>query len=66
MKKTTLLLLFSLLLVSCNLPSYVFVDNAIETGLDLREGKWLLNEIDTPIDYKKESKEIIYKYFKNI
>ena len=65
MKKTTLLLLFSVLLVSCNLPSYVFVDNAIATGLDLREGKWLLNEIVDPTTTSNAAKNLIVKKLGN-
>jgi hypothetical protein len=47
------------------LPSYVFVDNAIATGLDLREGKWLLNEIVDPTTTSNAAKNLIVKKLGN-
>lgn len=65
MKKTTLLLLLSSLLFSCNLPSYVFTDNAVATGLDFREGKWLLNEIVDPTTSRSTAKNLVVKKLKD-
>lgn len=66
MKKTALFFSFVLLFSSCSLPSYVFEDNNSKTGLNLKEGKWLLNETDTPVNYKKDCKELIYTHFINL
>lgn len=54
----------TLSLVSCSFPSYIFEDNNSKTGLNFKEGKWLLNEIDAPNDYKTETKDIIYNDLK--
>ncbi len=50
---------------SCSFPSYVFEDNNSKTGLNFKEGKWLLNEIDSPNDYKKDCKDLIYNNLRN-
>lgn len=65
MKKLTFVLLFFTLFLSCNLPHYVFVDNAMQTGLDLREGKWLLNELVDPTNTKNDAKNLILKKLGN-
>ena len=65
MKKAMVLLLFSTLLLSCNLPSYVFVDNAMATGLDFREGKWLLSEIVDPTTSSSSAKNLVVKKLKD-
>ena len=58
MKKIIALLLFSTLLISCSFPSYIFEDNSSKTGLNLKEGKWLLNEIDEPTNINSGAKNV--------
>lgn len=48
MKKLLFLLIVPFFLVSCNLPSYVFNNQAQTTGLDYTQGKWLLNRVSAP------------------
>lgn len=64
MKKIVGLFFIALFLFSCSFPSYIFEDNNSKTGLSFKDGRWLLNEIDAPSDYKNESKEIIYNDLK--
>lgn len=59
MRKIITLLLLSTLIYSCSFPSYIFEDNSSKTGLNLKEGKWLLNEIDEPKSINSGAKEVI-------
>lgn len=64
MKKIVLLFLIVLLFSSCSFPSYVFEDNNSRTTLSFKEGKWLLNEIDAPADYKDDCQSLVYNHFR--
>lgn len=64
MRKTISLFLILSLFSSCSFPSYVFENNNSKTGLNFKEGKWLLNEIDSPNDYKNDCKDLIHNHFK--
>lgn len=48
---------------SCILPGHVFLNQAQTTGLDLTKGKWILNEIDCPNNFKTELVAISNKEF---
>ena len=53
--------LFSLfLLTSCATPNYILENRTQTTGLDFRQGKWLLNEIDVPYNLSDELNKQIY------
>ena len=56
--------LFSLfLLTSCATPNYILENRTQTTGLDFRQGKWLLNEIDVPYSLSDELSKQIFKDF---
>ena len=52
MRKVVLVLIIQFTVLSCSFPSYIFNNNAQTTGVDYTNGKWLLNQIDAPVDIK--------------
>ena len=66
MKKIVFLLVFTALLVSCSSTNYVFENKAQNTGVDFRNGKWLLNEIDAPFSLEKKLNDRVYEDFQLI
>lgn len=57
MRFTRLFLLLPLLLLSCSVPSYIFLNPVAQPGLNFKEGKWLLNSIDGNSDVN----DMVYK-----
>lgn len=61
--KERLLILFLLVNISCATPSFHYINNNINTGVDLKNGKWLLNNIEASYPLNKELHKIINGYF---
>lgn len=58
---------FLFTILSCQTPTYVFVDSTQKYGVDFTKGKWLLNELDCPQNSKEELTLQVTKAFrKNI
>ena len=64
--KKIIVLLFTLSLLSCNTTSYFFENNVQNYGLDLRNGKWILNEIDCPASTYGMFEPLVSENFKAI
>ena len=58
------LLLFTLLLASCHPTKYVHDLESTPYGIDYPEGKWLLNEIESPQRIRPILTKIAYKGFR--
>lgn len=50
-------------LTSCTFPSYVFQERKIQTSLDFKTGKWLLNTVDAPYNVNEKLTKNIIKDF---
>lgn len=65
MKKYFVLFVLLFLLVSCSFPSYIFENKAQATGVDFTSGKWLLNNVEAPVDVEDQLAALVLKDFKN-
>lgn len=61
--KKSILYLFLILLASCKTASYMHDIESTPYGLDYSEGKWLLNEVNSPTSIKEQLTKIAYKSF---
>jgi len=61
--KAIRILIFTILLSSCNLPKYYFKDDHITTGVDFSEGKWLLDNVQTSKESEDKLTKITSDYF---
>lgn len=67
MKNHLFLIIFIFVCSSCSMPGYILENRVQTTGLDFREGKWLLNEIDVPYSLSDElNKQIFTDFEKNL
>jgi len=57
------ILIFTILLSSCNLPKYYFKDDQITTGVDFSEGKWLLDNIQTSKESEEKLTQLATEFF---
>jgi len=57
------ILIFTILLSSCNLPKYYFKDDQITTGVDFSEGKWLLDNIQTSKESEEKLTQLATQFF---
>ena len=57
------ILIFTILLSSCNLPKYYFKDDHITTGVDFSEGKWLLDNIQTQKESEEKLTQLATEFF---
>ena len=57
------ILLFIAVLSSCNIPKYYFKDDAITTGVDFSEGKWLLDKVDASRENEDKLTKITSDFF---
>uniref|UniRef100_UPI00404A14FC hypothetical protein n=1 Tax=Flavobacterium sp. TaxID=239 RepID=UPI00404A14FC len=64
MKKVVFLTLLSFLLTGCVSTNYVFKNKTQQIGVDFRNGKWLLNEVDAPYNIEKKLNETAIEDFK--
>lgn len=65
--KKVILYISTILLTSCHMTSYVSDLESTPYGIDFREGKWLLNEIESPERVKPILTRIAYKgFYKNL
>lgn len=65
--KKSIIYICVILLTSCHTASYVHVLESTPYGIDYREGKWLLNEIQSPQRIKSKLTKIAYAgFYKNL
>jgi hypothetical protein len=50
--------------LSCTTPSYILTNKGQSIGVDFTRGKWLLNELDCPIDSKEKLTLETFSFFK--
>ncbi|TGD57865.1 hypothetical protein [Flavobacterium humi] len=63
MKRIVTSFITYLFLTSCSFPTYILDNKAQTTGLDFKNGKWLLNEIQAPYEVKQKLTELALKDF---
>ena len=66
MKKIALLFLIILVIISCNSVAYTTDYDVKRQGVNFREGKWLLAEIDCPSESSSELRSDVSDYFSSI
>ncbi len=64
MKKNVLLIIVTFLFIGCVSTNYIFEDKTQRTGVDFRNGKWLLNEVEAPSNIESKLNEAATKDFK--
>lgn len=65
--KKPILYICLILLVSCHSASYMHDIDSTPYAIDYREGKWLLNEVSSPLDIKQKLTKIAYDgFYKNL
>ena len=57
------ILLLSFCILSCSIPRYIVDNKTQRVGIDFSNGKWLLNEIDAPIEVKDELTQLAINDF---
>jgi hypothetical protein len=66
MKKSIFLLTFYFLCTSCSSTNYIYENKTQRIGVNFREGRWLLNEIDAPYGVEKKLNEIALQDFTSL
>ena len=61
--KKLILYLFLILITSCKTASYIQDIDSTPYGIDYREGKWLLNDVNAPSAIKDKLTKMAYKSF---